>query len=279
MGRPEAYYAELNLRGGRIIMRMRDELLLYGVSSWNLVRHTSADYEIHMIVKGDALLHLDSSDYPVPEQHAIIIAPDLPHSSKSRPGIMTHFYFNFQVEGARLQKHFQSAVKDCTVFHIDEDTIILIEQLLHILSGNSIYRQELIETILPPIMVKALESLGIRYDSASSTPINQEQERRNKIETFFQADMPYGKSEDRLARELGISRRHLARVLQKYYGMNFRELMLSRRMDHAAWMLRNTEDTVTSISERLNYTSLSAFSQAFRAIYGKTPRQYRMEYR
>lgn len=278
MARPQVYYAELTLRGGKIIMRMQDELH-YGVSAWNIVRHTSPDYELHIIARGSAVLYPDGSEHPVPEQHAVIIAPNIPHYSQSHPGAMTHFYFNFQVEGDRLQKHFQAAVKDCAVFPVDDDTVALLDQQLQILFGDNVFRQELLETLLPHIMVKVIESSGIQFDSTSSTPINQEQERRNIIETYFQANMPYGKTEARLAQELKISRRHLPRILQKYYGMNFRELMLSKRMDHAAWMLRNTEDTINSISERLNYTSLSAFSQAFRTIYGKTPREYRSEHR
>lgn len=278
MARPPVYYAELKLNGGKLIMRLQEEVR-EGMYGWNIARHTSTDYELHIFAEGAAMLHLEHSIHSVPQGHAVIIGPNTSHSSKSLPGDTVHFYLNFRAEGDRLLKLLHTAVKDFQVFPVEESTIVLIRQLLEILCGESAYRQELLEALLPPIMLKSLENLGLMSERTTANAINEDQERKNRIEVFFQSDMPYGDDEDRLAAFLGVSRRQLARIMQKYYGMTFREMLLQRRMDHAAWILRHTEDSVTAIAERLNYTSLSAFSQAFRAVHGKTPRQYRAEHR
>lgn len=276
MGRPQVYYAELDLSGGKIIMRLQDEVQA-GMHGWNIVRHTSADYELHFIVEGNAALHLDHSSHNVPQGYAVIIAPNIPHSSTSHSDSMIRFYFNFQAEGKHLQEYLQKIVRSCTVFPVENSTIVLIRKLLETLLGDTPYRQELLESLLSPIMITTLENIGIHPNNTRANTINEDQERRNKIETFFQADLPYGNQEERLSQELGLSKRQLARVLQRYYGMNFREMLLRRRMEHAAWMLRNTDNPVAKIAETLNYTSVSAFSQAFRSVYEKTPTQYRKE--
>lgn len=278
MARPPVYYAELNLNGGKLIMRLQDEVQK-GMHGWNIARHTSTDYELHVFAEGTGMLQLEHSVHPVPKGHAVIIGPNTPHSSKSLPGNTVHFYLHFQAKGDRLLKLLHNAVADFRVFPVEESTIVLIRQLLEILCGESTYRQELLESLLPPIMLKSLENLGLLPERTMANAVNEDLERKNRIEVFFQSDMPYGDDEDRLAAFLGVSRRQLVRIMQKNYGMTFREMLLQRKMDHAAWMLRHTEDSVTAIAERLNYTSLSAFSQAFRTVHGKTPRQYRAEHR
>jgi AraC-like DNA-binding protein len=277
MARPQVYYAELNLSGGKIIMRLQDEVQM-GMYSWNIPRHTSTDYELHIFAQGTGMLQLDHSTHSVPEGHAVIIGPNTPHSSKSLPGNTVHFYLHFQAEGAYLQNFLRSLIQGCRVFPVEDITILLARQLLKTLCGIDTFRQELLEALLPPIMIQTLQCLGLTPERTITGAVNEEQERRNKIDTFFQSDLPYGNKEERLAQELGISRRHLARILQKYYGMNFRELMLHKRMGHAAWMLSRTDNPVTNIAEALDYTSVSAFSQAFKSVHGKTPTQYRAEH-
>lgn len=57
---------------------------------------------------------------------------------------------------------------------------------------------------------------------------------------------------------------------------------LSYLSDHrlrlAAWNLRENQHSVSRISQRVGYGSETAFSQAFKRQYGKTPSQYRKEY-
>ena len=57
---------------------------------------------------------------------------------------------------------------------------------------------------------------------------------------------------------------------------------LSYLSDHrlrlAAWNLRENQHSVSRISQRVGYGSETAFSQAFKRQYGKTPSQYRKEH-
>ena len=278
MGRPRVYYAELNLSGGRIIMRLQDELRR-GMNWWSPHRHASVDYELHILAEGHSVLHLNNSDHPVTEGQGVLIPPQAIHFSETYSKVMKHLYIHFQVKGQSLKDTMRSAVGDCRIFPVEESTIVMVRQLLQTLCSDEFYRQELLESLLRCVMLRALSDAGVHVGGIVTEVLDEDQERKNIIDVYFQPDMPYGNKEERLARELGISRRQLARVLQKYYGMNFRELMLHKRMEHAAWMLSRTNDPVAKIAETMNYTSVSAFSQAFRAIYEKTPTQYRKEHK
>ena len=118
MTRPQAYYAELNLSGGKIIMRLQDEAQKY-IHNWNIPRHTSKDYELHIFEEGTAMLQLDHSVYSVSKGHAVIIEPNVSHSSETPPGNTVHFFVHFQAEGAYLQNSLHSLMQNCKVFPVE----------------------------------------------------------------------------------------------------------------------------------------------------------------
>ena len=273
MAKPGVYYAEVRMGDGKIIARMENML---GIPpDWNQSRHTSSDYELHILIGDGATVKLDHGKLAVGKNHGVIIPPNTAHRSESAYGTLEHFYIHFSVEGTWLTEVMQRAVPQCFDFALEQDTLSLTHELLQELVGDGAYRQELLETMLPLTVVKAFRDAGITVRRGRENSKDENRERRSFIEVFFRADLPYGNSEEQLARELGLSRRQLSRVLQENYGMNFRQMLLKTRMDHAAWMLKATDMPISGIAEKLKYTSLSAFSQSFRSIHGMTPTQYR----
>ena len=63
-------------------------------------------------------------------------------------------------------------------------------------------------------------------------------------------------------------------------GLSFEKdcgLLQRIRCERAAAMLRETGDPVSAIIRKVGYQNESFFRTAFRAVYGKTPLQYRKE--
>jgi AraC-like DNA-binding protein len=77
-----------------------------------------------------------------------------------------------------------------------------------------------------------------------------------------------------VARQMGMSARNLERRLNAH-GASFRGLRAAVRREMATRYLRETDMSVTQISERLGYASPSELHRAFRAWTGMTPRQFR----
>lgn len=78
-----------------------------------------------------------------------------------------------------------------------------------------------------------------------------------------------------LAEELDMSRMHLHRHLQRYFGKSARELILRARLEHAKKMLRDKNLTVKHIARKTGYRDPAYFSRVFRKEVGYSPRQYR----
>lgn len=79
----------------------------------------------------------------------------------------------------------------------------------------------------------------------------------------------------RLARVSGVSQAHFARAFRQAFGMPPHRYLLTRRVERAAALLRETDASVTDIAFQTGWSSLGSFSRTVRDITGKTPTQLR----
>ena len=74
-----------------------------------------------------------------------------------------------------------------------------------------------------------------------------------------------------LAERAGASRSTLLRSFRKEFGMSPQQYVRDRRLDQAMTMLSRPGHSVGEVAAIVGYDSLSAFSQAFRRKFGRTP--------
>lgn len=65
------------------------------------------------------------------------------------------------------------------------------------------------------------------------------------------------------------------KIFKQYTGVSIVQYLNRVRIEYAAELLRNTDQTVLSICEECGYNSLSFFIKSFKAQYGQTPLLYR----
>src|SRR3954447_12804532 len=78
-----------------------------------------------------------------------------------------------------------------------------------------------------------------------------------------------------LARAAGLSPAHFSREFRRTFGESPHQYLLTRRLERAAALLRNTDRTVTEICFDVGLGSLGSFTTSFRRVYGTTPAAYR----
>ncbi|WP_055692927.1 AraC family transcriptional regulator [Streptomyces prasinopilosus] len=84
-------------------------------------------------------------------------------------------------------------------------------------------------------------------------------------------------SNDRLAAEAGVSRPTLARRFTTLVGRPPMAYLTWWRVIRAATLLRDTQDTLATIADRVGYGSPYALSHAFQREFGTTPGRYRAQ--
>lgn len=78
-----------------------------------------------------------------------------------------------------------------------------------------------------------------------------------------------------LAREAGLSRGHFSREFRRTFGEPPHQYLLTRRLERAASLLRNSDRPVTEVCFAVGLTSLGSFTTSFGRVYGRTPSDYR----
>jgi AraC-like DNA-binding protein len=75
----------------------------------------------------------------------------------------------------------------------------------------------------------------------------------------------------RLARVSGVSEAHFARSFKQAFGVPPHRYLLTRRIERATALLRDTELPITEIAFHTGWESLGTFGRTFRDITGESP--------
>lgn len=83
---------------------------------------------------------------------------------------------------------------------------------------------------------------------------------------------------DDMARAAGLSRAHFSREFSAAFGESPHSYLLTRRMERAAALLRNTDRSVAEVCFSVGLQSVGSFTTTFKRTYGVTPTRYRASF-
>ena len=75
----------------------------------------------------------------------------------------------------------------------------------------------------------------------------------------------------RLAKVSGVSEAHCARSFKDAFGVPPHRYLLTRRIERASALLRDTELQITEVAFRTGWNSLGTFGRIFRDVTGESP--------
>ena len=81
-----------------------------------------------------------------------------------------------------------------------------------------------------------------------------------------------------LARAAGLSPAHFSREFRRTFGEAPHQYLLTRRLERAAALLRNTDRSVTEICFAVGLSSVGSFTTSFRRVHGVAPLAYRASF-
>ncbi len=90
---------------------------------------------------------------------------------------------------------------------------------------------------------------------------------KDRMDAASHEDWPIG----RLARVSGVSAAHFARSFKQAFGVPPHRYLLTRRIERAIALLRDTDLAVTEIAFQTGWGSLGTFGRIFRDITGESP--------
>ena len=81
-----------------------------------------------------------------------------------------------------------------------------------------------------------------------------------------------------LAERAHCSEAHFIRSFKRAFGETPHQYLLTRRLERAAALLRNTDYKVAEVCVNVGLASVGSFTSSFRRVYGMTPTEYRTAY-
>ena len=80
---------------------------------------------------------------------------------------------------------------------------------------------------------------------------------------------------EQYAAMLGLNPSYLSRVFSQSTGTSFSEYLARVRIDRGVQLLKDTNEPIYAISQRIGFGSQLSFRRAFRKLIGRTPNEYR----
>jgi AraC-like DNA-binding protein len=87
---------------------------------------------------------------------------------------------------------------------------------------------------------------------------------------------PLGVAE--MAHAAGLSRAHFSREFRRAFGESPHAYLLTRRLERAAALLRDTDRSVADICFSVGLQSVGSFTTSFTRTFGRSPTAYRAAY-
>ncbi len=98
---------------------------------------------------------------------------------------------------------------------------------------------------------------------------------KDRMDAASQEDWPV----QRLAGVSHVSQAHFARAFKEAFGVPPHRYLLTRRIERAVALLRDSDTAITDIAFQTGWRSLGTFGRIFRDITGETPSTVRLRAR
>lgn len=259
----------VSMDGGQFFLPLTDALL-DGRYRWSSKRHCHADYELHLILDGSCIVHIETGQYTLQPGNALLIAPGQYHQPLETSENFHRLCICFSLSQGELSRALAQVVPSCEVLTMEFQEAA--QGILRELASPSPFGSTLLHGYLEQLLVMLLRKLKI---APRSTPSPMASDLRTAvIDEYFESHIT-DCSEAELAKSLHLSTRQLSRVLQRDYGMSFRQKRTGARMDYAGFLLRTTKQSIGEVCTTVGYQSEAVFYRNFKAHFGLSPQQYR----
>ncbi|OMH39715.1 AraC family transcriptional regulator [Motiliproteus sp. MSK22-1] len=223
------------------------------------------EHEFHQLVlpvKGQLELDVGCISGVVDKQHGAVIAAGREHSFEGRQ------------ENCFIVADIPSGLAprlEALPAFLELDGIVV--QYIRFLHEELVLRKDAVNPLLQRQMLLLLVQLLDERFGSRKTVDRRVEMARAYLEQNFEKTVTMGS----LANTANLSERHLRELFQSSYGMSPSQYLMELRMQ-AAWnLLKTTEHSVQSISEKVGYQNISAFSDRFRKHFGSSPQQFRRQ--
>ena len=233
--------------------------------------------ELIVALKGKCSIAISDKTYDISEGEAALIMPYEVHSFKvADGGYVSCTTFNESLVNT-LYKTIKEHRPESPIFTPSRSTYSYFAEQMYELFGKNSGEQKL---ITPPS--KRLKVKGLLYSLESEFLEQVPLVTANDYETITTTVLKYISENFKenislkdIAANIGYNYQYISRTFNGMMGMNFKKLLNMYRMEHAFYMLRNTDIPITEIAYESGFQSVRSFYRVCFETYGFSPVELR----
>ena len=244
--------------------------------------HGNGNYEIHFIPTGHGNAVINGITHPVTPNTLYVTGPHVEHSQiPCSQNPLTEYCLYLKIEPKHIPAPHDGPLTHLFLHQLfwfgqDQQHIgALLQQLFRELTVQELGYMEQARTLFPQFIIALLRNY--RQVSHIPSPLSHPNPGENRsllTECYFLYEYAHPSLEG-LAHRLGLSPRQTQRFLKNHYGKTFSEKKRESRMAAALLLLSSSDESITSISEKLGFSSMEYFSATFKQLYKMSPQEYR----
>lgn len=254
--------------------------------------HWHEEIEIHYVVGGSGSFFIDDTEYSVEKGDIIFIAPRIIHSGKSNNNDLIDICYIVDNDYLMSKNNEYNTDKFFT------ELINAKIELPVICSKNEGYEQlkkplQMIDFCVenrgPFFQLEIKRSLFdffielYKNNYLSMTP---QSSNRNETKSIIKQSISYIQQNasskltiDEIASHVGLSSSYFMKLFKESTKMTCVEYIKILRLNNAANMLKETDESILQIAQSCGFFNLSLFNREFKRYYSITPSLYRKKYK
>ena len=261
----------------------KQELFLHLHSEPYTEFHNHTFFEFHIQIQGSVIHHYDEKVEQIRTGDVLLISPAFSHSyTKDNASKSPSRYLNLAISAP----YFKTLITCLGITHLQtfvDNMELLMKFHLPNASLKQLYKRYT-ELSLQENTQSTEYSLGLKFylvsllDMIHSIPSYSFSDKPRWLVDFLNiVNNPdsYSLSIQELAKYTHYSPNHLFTLFKKYMGTTLHEYIRAKKMDHATYLLKNTNFNITQIAIQLGYSEQGHFSSLFKQVFNCTPIEYR----
>lgn len=257
------------------------------------IAHAHASYELLIATDGEFYIDVqgkaEKETFLLKTGCAFLVPPGVYHYTHGILGAQNKLALRFNCVCDKNTKSNRSVFKNCEriLSECKEAKIIddgaklseIIREIRNELNSDRIASGEYAELLINQLYLNLFRFLDTSETNEKSPSVIltscDTDDRQITIENFLSSHYSENLTEDDLALEMNLSKRHLSRIIRQIFGTSFRQLLIDVRLNRAAQLLIETDISAEDIAASVGYTSLSGFYSAFKDRFSMSVGRYR----
>lgn len=236
--------------------------------------HWHEHTELLYFYKADGMAYCDEKAFPITDGDLIIANSTEVHSAVSKEN--TEYYCmilspeilnEVEVDGHIIKNHIKKdlIVKEC------------FESIFREKSEDSFGSDMMIKSHVYRLLAHLYRNYGVVPDKEKNGDRKTKLARLNTVTEYIAEHYAEKIKVSDLAKLCFLSEEYFCRFFKNTTGYAVLEYLTACRMDKAAILLKNTDNSISEIAGMTGFDDANYFARVFKKIYGKTPSQYRKE--